>query len=65
MTLKIFLSNLDEKKIILSILLIVICFLIFLGLKNNLNINKILESIETNTGINIKLEDNQKLTYYP
>ena len=54
-----------RKLLILLISLIIILTLIFLALKDKLNINKILESIETDTGINIELQDNQKWSYYP
>ena len=54
------------KKIIIFLISLIIFFsIIFYVLKDKLNINKILEKIENETGISIKLKNNQKWSYYP
>ena len=54
-----------RKILILLISLSIIFSLIFFALKDELTIDKILESIETEAGINIKLQNNKKWSYYP
>ena len=54
-----------RKILILLVSFIIIFSLIFFAIKNKLNIDKILEKIENNIGINIKLKDDQEWSYYP
>ena len=54
------------RKILIFLISLTIIFSIFFFiLKDKLDINKILKKIEKNTSIKIKLEDNQKWSYYP
>ena len=54
-----------RKILILLISLTIILSLIFFTIKDKLNINKILKNIETDTGINITLQENKQWSYYP
>ena len=54
-----------RKVIILLISLTIIFSLIFIAIKDKLNVNKILKNIENDTGIKIDLKNNQEWSYYP
>ena len=54
------------KKIIFFLISLIIIFaVLFFVFKENLNINKILKNIRNDTGIKIKLEEKEKLSFYP
>ena len=54
-----------KKIITLLISLTIIFLLIFFAFKDRLNLNRVIENIENNIGVNIKLQNNQKWSYYP
>ena len=54
-----------KKNLTLLISLIIILLLIFFSFKDRLNLTKIIENIENNASINIKLQNTQKWSYYP
>ena len=54
-----------RRFLVLLISLIIIFSLLFFAIRDKIKINHIIENIKKNTGINIELQDKQKLTYFP
>ena len=54
-----------KKKIYFLFFLVFIFTIIFFTIKDKFNINKLVDNIESNTGLDIKFQDNHKWDYYP
>ena len=54
-----------KRFLFLLLSLTIICFIIFYLINDRFDINKIIKDIESDIGVNIKLEDKGKWKYYP